>query len=193
MLCQWPVRFRPRPAGRALVILTLCFLAAGCAQPEIFVQEEVIAAKARIVAVAPLVNLTSHPKAGLIVAELAATQLMKTERFQVIEPMTVLTKLGLKEYDIDDGLGEIKPAELARRLRANTLLYGTVSEFRYRYGLEDRPAVGLSLRLLDLKTDRVIWAGSHSSGGRRFWPGETTLDQAASRVLAELIKTMVVE
>ncbi len=179
-------------AGTALCLgLALAWLLAACSTPAPrVVKNDALWAKARVVAVAPLANLTTHYKAGLIAAELAAAELRALKRFEVIGPQAVVSRLNLDELAVNDGLDLSRPAELGRRLGANTLLTGTVNEFRYLYGLYDQPTVGLTLRLVDLKTGQVVWEAVHSAGEASYWPSKMTLNQLAARVCAEMIGTL---
>ncbi|MBW2617352.1 MAG: DUF799 family lipoprotein [Deltaproteobacteria bacterium] len=179
--------------GLAVAVLAFVLAASGCAGPDELVRQEAITAKARIIAVAPLANLTTHPKAGLIVAELAATQLLAAERFQVIGPMEVAGAFDLKGYQIEDGLDMDQASKLTGLLGANTLLFGSVTEYQYRPGLYDQPAVGLSLRFKDLKTGQIIWAANRSACGAKFWSRGMTLSQLADQLVAEMIQALVVE
>lgn len=59
---------------------------------------------------------------------------------------------------------------------------GSVEEWRYKSGLDGEPAVGLSLRLLDLSSGEVLWSGSAARSG---WSRES-LSGTAHKVLEEL-------
>jgi hypothetical protein len=63
---------------------------------------------------------------------------------------------------------------------------GSVEEWRYKSGLDGDPAVGLSVRVLDLKNDRVLWSasGTKTGGG-----GENT-SGTALRLLSGLLREM---
>ncbi len=59
---------------------------------------------------------------------------------------------------------------------------GSVEEWRYKTGLDGEPAVGLSLRLVDLTSGEVLWSGSAARSG---WSRES-LSGTAQKVLEEL-------
>jgi len=42
---------------------------------------------------------------------------------------------------------------------------GSVEEWRYKSGLDGDPAVGVSVRVLDMRTDRVVWSASGTKTG----------------------------
>lgn len=60
---------------------------------------------------------------------------------------------------------------------------GTVEEWRYKSGNEAEPAVGMTLTVIDLSNNKVVWSGSGSREGSSF--------QNASGVALTLIGTLV--
>lgn len=70
---------------------------------------------------------------------------------------------------IDNGAaGERQALDWARHHEARYALEGSVDEWDYKVGLDGQPAVGITLRLLDLKSGEIIWSGAASaSGGSR--------------------------
>ena len=75
---------------------------------------------------------------------------------------------------------------LAREAQATHLLTGTVHEYRYKSDLNGDPAVGLSLRLIDLKDGRTIWQGSSSQVGIAFASLTSTAQKAVHKLIAKL-------
>ena len=63
---------------------------------------------------------------------------------------------------------------------------GSVEEWRYKSGLDGEPAVGLSLRLVDLSSGEILWSGSAARSG---WSRES-LSGTAQKVLEELASRM---
>ena len=66
---------------------------------------------------------------------------------------------------------------------------GNVTEWQYKGGLEPEPAVGLSLRVLDLETGRVVFS---AVGSRTGW-GNASLSGTAQELLGEMISLMRLE
>lgn len=56
--------------------------------------------------------------------------------------------------------------EWARKAGARYVLSGTVTEWRYKVGVDGEPAVGLTLQLLDAGSGQVLWS---ASGARSAW------------------------
>jgi polysaccharide biosynthesis protein PelC len=89
---------------------------------------------------------------------------------------------------IDNGTtGERQALDWARHHQARYALEGSVDEWDYKVGLDGQPAVGVTLRLLDLKSGEIIWSGAASaSGGSR--EGLAVLSE---RTLAGLLKRLL--
>ncbi len=65
-------------------------------------------------------------------------------------------------------------------------LTGSVNEWRYRGSSEGSPAVGLSLRVLDIESGDVLWEAS----GARSGSGGDTVSGTAQQLLADLLGGM---
>jgi polysaccharide biosynthesis protein PelC len=89
---------------------------------------------------------------------------------------------------IDNGTTDERQAlAWARHHQARYALEGSVDEFDYKVGLDGQPAVGVTLRLLDLQSGEVIWSGAASaSGGSR--EGLAVLSE---RTLSGLLKRLL--
>ena len=178
--------------GSACVIILLVFVSlVSCSYQQDYVKGKEIHAKARWVAILPLVNLTSHPNAGRIVTDLLSTEIYATTDFQVMEQTEMLSKFKGKETDLEEVLEKAVALKVGKSLGVDTIIFGSVSEFRYKRGLDEDPVVGINIRMLDVKNDRVLWAGSKSSTGGCFWLCEDSLNRLAQKVCNDLVKVMV--
>jgi len=102
----------------------------------------------------------------------------------------------LKTYPQDDNeslsllLNDKKRIEKAKtwakQKNIRYALTGSVQEWRYKTGLDGEPAVGLTLKLIDLQTDKIIWNGSASRTG---W-GYENLTGTASKVIEGLLSRL---
>lgn len=85
---------------------------------------------------------------------------------------------------IDNGAKDQRQAlDWARRREARYALLGSVDEWHYKIGLDGQPAVGLTLRLLNLQTGKIIWSGAASASGA----SREGLAVLSERVLTKLI------
>lgn len=178
--------------GSRCVIILLVFLASvSCSYQQDYVKGKEIHSKARWVAILPLVNLTSHPNAGRIVSDLLSTEIYATTDFQIMEQTEMLEKFKGKETDLDEVLEKAVALNVGKSLGVDTVIFGSVTEFRYKRGLDEDPVVGINIRMLDVKNDRILWAGSKSSAGGCFWLCEDSLNRLAQKVCNDLVKVMV--
>lgn len=73
--------------------------------------------------------------------------------------------------------------EWARKSGARYVITGTVTEWRYKVGVDGEPAVGLTLQLLDAGNGQVLWS---ASGARSAWSRQSLAGTAQN-----LIETLV--
>jgi polysaccharide biosynthesis protein PelC len=87
----------------------------------------------------------------------------------------------------DDAKSEQNALAWAHRHAARYALLGSVDEWHYKIGLDGQPAVGFTLRLIDLQSGQTLWSGAVSaSGGSR--EGLAVLSE---RTLAALIERLL--
>jgi hypothetical protein len=86
--------------------------------------------------------------------------------------------------------------EIGRRLGADGVFIGSVSEFRYRKDFdpeveEEEPVVGINLRLVNVHSSTVIWGGSHSRSSYEVFTYEKDpLTRVAIRAIKEMLGTL---
>jgi hypothetical protein len=86
-----------------------------------------------------------------------------------------------------DAKGQAQALRWAHRHHARYALLGSVDEWQYKIGLDGQPAVGFTLRLIDLKSGKTLWSGAVSaSGGSR--EGLAVLSE---RTLAGLLERLL--
>ena len=61
----------------------------------------------------------------------------------------------------------------------------------YKRGLDEDPVVGISVRMLDVNTGRILWAGSQSETGGCFWFCEDSLSRLTQKVCNALVRRMI--
>ncbi|MDD4952888.1 MAG: CsgG/HfaB family protein [Desulfovibrionaceae bacterium] len=150
-----------------------------------------ISSKDRHLAVPPLANLTSHPQAGRIVGEILATELYSVPSFRITEPPGQ-GPAGLDE-DLELAMDTAAAQKLGRELGVDTVVYGSVGEFRYKRGVDQSPAVGLNLRMIDVPTGRVLWAASMSGTSSGLFGQNDSLNELAQRVCAKAVSSMLAQ
>lgn len=132
-------------------------------------------------ALLPIANHTAEPQAGLR-AEAITESLLRVRGIY-----------SLQRYPADLNSDSVfAPAERklvteaqswARKERIRYGVTGAVDEWRYKVGVDGEPAVGLTLQVIDLKTNQVVWsaAGAQTGSSR----------QAVSAVAQNLLRNML--
>lgn len=136
------------------------------------------------IAIVPFENLGATPRAGIICADLVSAA-WRAEDF--IEPITEERVRSLLEPRLGEAL---TPQELGELLQADTLLVGKVTDYGYKQGLGQRPVVGMSLRLIEASSGRVLWNAARVDTGSANLFGEDGLGRLAIDVAEELLDTL---
>jgi TolB-like protein len=167
---------RSRAVGLAIGVLTLL----GCAGAE---QEWVRPGAGRVVRVAvlPLENQTSSLRAGQAVTDLLVSELLATGAMAVMDPSEVADLLRRDNLDPADA-GRLPSAQrIGRLLQVSHVLQGSVTEYRYKPGLSETPAVGVTARVVDVASGEIVWTASRARLGSS-WLREDGLARVAQRV-----------
>ena len=171
---------RSRAVLLAIGVLTLL----GCASA---VQEWVKPGAGRVarVAVLPLENQTSSLRAGQAVTDLLVSEILATGAIAVMDPSEAADLLRRENLDPADA-GRLPSAQrIGRLLQVSHVLQGSVTEYRYKPGLSETPAVGVTVRLVDVASGEVVWTASHARLGSS-WLREDGLARVAQRVAHDM-------
>lgn len=148
---------------KIVALLSLLWLS-GCTSFAVDTSKPVKVPPNKHVAVLPFINHTQTPRAGLQAKTLATQLLHKNYQGR----LSVYT---LKE-DCDK-LVQCPPRELpmhkirhwANRNHVQYAFTGSVNEYRYKTGLEGRPAANMTLSLIQFPQGKIIWRGVGSANG----------------------------
>lgn len=114
-------------------------------------------------ALLPMVNNSETPQAGERVEAMLDTLLRKNgvtslDRYPPPkEDDTHLVTSDRQRYEA--------ALEWARNAKYDYAVGGSVEEWRYKSGLDAEPAIGVSMRILELSTGRVLWAATGTKTG----------------------------
>lgn len=123
---------------------------------------------------------------GTSVSDLLTTELMKAGRYELIERGQLSGVLGETEVALS-GLTAGQAAQLGKLVGANGVIVGTVSEYETSaLSGSTYPVVGISARLIDSTTGKIIWSVNHSGRGAA---GVTTA-QYARTVAQEMVNAL---
>jgi len=166
-------------------VVLVAVMAAGCAQQCVQRQQDLTLDG--VVAVIPFENLAGHPNAGIITAELFQAEMytMKGEGIQLVLAEEVAAKLAPLEGKT------LSPMELGKLLGAQYLVIGRVTEYMYKHGLGEDPAVGVSIRLVEARTGDVLWSGARSDTGRYSWIKQDGLSRLAQSMCHRLAESLL--
>ena len=142
-------------------------------------------------AVLPLTNLTTYPHAGRIVGDLLSTELHRMPGLRFAERTALQDALRGNEEDIERIMDRTVAAKAGRTLGVERIFYGSVTEYRYKRGLDQNPAVGINLRLLDVTSGRELWSASMSRTGTCFWECSTAVNRVAQEVCHDMVSGMI--
>ncbi len=160
-----------------------------------FMKGDRIHSRARFVALLPFVNLTSNPQAGKIITDLMASELYSVPNFQMMEQTEIHEKLKKsKYYDedyFDDILDNVSAKKIGKLLGVDTVIFGSVSEYRYKMDLSEVPVVGINVRLMDVESGEILWTAGKSKTGRSSWLAKDSLNSLAQKTCHELVRTML--
>jgi polysaccharide biosynthesis protein PelC len=173
-----------RRSVRVVLLTTVVVGLLGCASA---VQDWAKPGAARVVrlAVLPFENQTVSLRAGQVASDLMVSQLLATGAVSVMDPSEVADLLRRENLDPSDA-GRLPSAQrIGRLLQVSHVLAGSVTEYRYKPGLSETPAVGLTARLVEVASGEVVWTASHAQLGSS-WIREDGLARVAQQVTHDM-------
>lgn len=182
-------------------LLAAGLLLAGCSVGRInsrdFAQPGAALPAGATVAVLPFENLTNHPNAGQIAADLVSTELYGVGGVRTVEAGRVRSRLSaLKPADAGPAAATEAAADApldaqaaGRALAVDAVLAGSVSEYGYQHGLREEPVVGLNARLVRVSDGAVLWTSSQSEAGRGYFSRDS-VNNVAQRVVTRMIDSL---
>ena len=166
---------------QASLLVPLTGLAlSGCATSQVDIDPSVGIDSNRPVILLPVVNASGAPLASERTEAILTTLL----RRKGVDPLRVYESLQDPDAlpELDDRRSFERALVAAREAGMIWGVTGTVVEWRYRPGIDDEPAVSVSLRVVDVADGKVVWSASGARGG----PGTTgALAQVLLRELTD--------
>ena len=132
----------------------------------------------------PLVNYSQTPMAGERAEAILETRLHAAGVKSLVQYPSTPSDDGFPS--LNERLRYEQALRWARHQGAEYAITGTIEEWRYKSGLDGEPAVGISLKILALPEETVIWSGSVARAG---WSRES-LAGTAQTVIDELVRTV---
>jgi len=132
-------------------------------------------------ALLPIANNTDTPQAGLSAEAMVEHQLRRRGILNVLHYPAALSRDSL--FEPTERKVTEEALKWARDQGVQLVVMGSVEEWRYKVGIDGEPAVGITLKVLDLSSGQVVWSGASAKSG---WSREA-LSALAQSVLTELL------
>jgi len=135
----------------------------------------------------PVMNLAEAPQAGIRTEAILSTHL----RAHGLTNMDIYPYRALKSGlpDLNEQHRYESAFKLAKKSHYKYAITGSVEEWRYKSGLDGEPVVGLSLKVINMKTNKVVWS---ASGSRTGW-GYESVTGTANKLLDKLLSNLDLE
>ncbi len=137
------------------------------------------------VLVAPFANLTETPDAGTR-AKMIVANLLHMKGFQSVHVYQLKPKQKPLLQVAEKPLSKNKAISYAMSHHANYIVTGSVTEWRYKVGLDGEPSVGITMQLIKVPTGEVLW----SAVGSKIGSSRAGLGQAGQDLLTKMVKGM---
>ena len=121
--------------------------------------------------IVPMINYSQTPQAG----ERSEQILLSVLSSHGLQPRVYPTSTQGEQALMDDNERLTGALEWAREQKLDYVVSGSVEEWQYKNGLDGEPAVGISLRVLEASSGRVLWS---KSGARAGWSRESLAGNA---------------
>lgn len=135
-------------------------------------------------ALLPIANNTDTPQAALSAEAMLEHQLRRRGITSLLHYPAMLSRDSLFEPT------ERKVSEEAQQWAieqgARYAVTGSVEEWRYKVGIDGEPAVGVTLKVIDLTNGRVVWSASGAKSG---WSREA-LSAVAHALFRDLLESL---
>ncbi|MEJ5172888.1 MAG: hypothetical protein WHT47_04175 [Hydrogenothermaceae bacterium] len=114
--------------------------------------------KDAVYTVLPFENLTETPLAGLRVASIVEGVAV-SKGYKVKNGLYGMESKEYTKQDIDSIISKVKDSGV------DYVITGSVNEFRYKTGIDGEPAVSITLKIYDVKNDKVVLTNVGSKTG----------------------------
>lgn len=157
-----------RRLGLIATLAFICGLMAACATrdsaPKVPLQAN---AKWTVL---PLANYTETPGAGQRAAAVLDGVLRAHGISELVRAPASLAPESLFEAPESSAAAQDKALAWARSAQVRYALSGSVTEWRYKVGVDGEPAVGLALQVIDVSSGATVWS---ATGARSGWSRES--------------------
>ena len=170
----------------ALLLVTSC-----APSLRVYVNPEADLAFYKKIAVLPFGDLSGNALAGPRVTRAFVTELIMTNRYQIVQPEEFVAALNRARVFPSSGVYD--PAQLknaALDMGVTGILRGAVNEYQMtRDGGGDTPVIGFDAEMVDVNTGNIVWRSSISKRAK----GRVSVVGSGTRSLGRLTQQACVE
>lgn len=132
----------------------------------------------------PIANNTATPQAALSAEAMLDHLLRRHGLAKLLNYPAALSRDTL--FEPTERKVSEEAQKWAREQGARYAVTGSVEEWRYKVGIDGEPAVGVTLRVIDLSSGEVVWSASGAKSG---WSREA-LSAVAQSLLTDLLRKL---
>lgn len=165
----------------ALLSIALSTALSGCAVTDVHRTEPLESQSTW--ALLPLANHSETPLAGQK-AEASLTTLLHQRGIRSLVSAPRAAPMGLLELHSENDYQA--SLSWAQQQGVRYGVTGSVDEWQYKAGLDGEPAIGISLRVVDVNSGETVWS---ASGARTGW-GFSTTSGVAQKLISDLVATL---
>lgn len=114
-------------------------------------------------AILPIANNTDTPQAALSAEAMLEHQMRRRGITSLLHYPAMLSRDTL--FEPTERKVSEEAQKWARDQGVRFAVTGSVDEWRYKVGIDGEPAVGVTLKVIDLTSERVVWSASGAKSG----------------------------
>ena len=165
------------------LIITIAFILSFTACSSIINKKNTQLPSNKTYAITSFWNYTQSPMAGLKVASIIESVVAQKNIHihSIIQENNNISKTNTRNTFLKNRKKE------AKQLGADYLIVGNVQEWRYKRGIDGEPVVSYTIKIIELKTNKIIF---NSVGAKSGW-GHKSIGVVAQEIAMELIPKFI--
>ena len=136
----------------------------------------------------PFQNYSGTPRAGDKVEEILAT-LLRSRGFDNLQVYQYQNEKAENWPILDERGNQNDAMNWARQHNFTYGITGNVEEWQYKTGVGGEPAVGLSIRIIEITSGKVVWS---TTGAKSGWSSETVTG-TAQKLINNLLSNLEIK